>query len=77
MNSIDFCYWLQGHFEISDTKELTEEQVTIIKNHLNLVFKHEIDPMYNGDPKELQDIHDGKPPTWKPHVSPNDERIRC
>ena len=32
MNSIDFCYWLQGHFEISETKELSEKQVEIIKN---------------------------------------------
>ena len=45
MNSIDFCFWLQGCFELNDNKELTETQVTAIKNHLNLVFKHEIDPL--------------------------------
>ena len=45
MNTIDFCYWLQGHFEISESKSLTEAQTNIIKNHLNLVFKHEIDPL--------------------------------
>lgn len=45
MNSVDFCYWLQGHFELSDSNELTPKQVETIKNHLNLVFKHEIDPM--------------------------------
>lgn len=74
MNSIDFCYWLQGHFEISSAKELTEEQVTIIKNHLNLVFKHEIDGIYEKD--ELHAIHDGKPP-WGTHSSPNDKLVRC
>lgn len=45
MNSIDFCYWLQGVFEVGGVRELSEAQTTIIKNHLNLVFTHEIDPM--------------------------------
>ena len=73
MNSIDFCYWLQGHFEISETTELNEKQVEIIKNHLNLVFKHEIDGMY--EKEQLQNVHDGK----LPHsvVPKNDELIRC
>ena len=76
MNSIDFCYWLQGHFEISEATELNEKQIEIIKNHLNLVFKHEIDGIYEKD--ELQNTHDGKP-TWPqtPHISPNDTKIRC
>jgi len=80
MNSIDFCYWLQGHFEISETTELNEKQVEIIKNHLNLVFKHEIDGIYEKD--ELQKIHDGGtggPGEFTPtvHTSPNDIKIRC
>jgi len=45
MNSIDFCYWLQGYFEISDAKSLNERQTEVLKNHLHLVFKHEIDPL--------------------------------
>lgn len=44
MTSANFAYWLQGFFEISDTNQLTTNQVDIIKAHLNLVFKHEIDP---------------------------------
>lgn len=52
MKSVEFCYWLQGLFEISDIKELNEKQVNIIKKHLNLVFKHEIDPSY-GDENHL------------------------
>ncbi len=61
MKSVEFCYWLQGFFEIGGKKTaLSVEQVQIIKNHLNLVFKHEIDPSYGGDQKELQEIHDGK-----------------
>lgn len=61
MYSQDFCYWLQGYFEISGAKEINEDQIEIIKNHLNLVFKHEIDPKHEGNPQVLQNIHDGKP----------------
>jgi hypothetical protein len=38
MNERDFCYWLQGFFEVSASEKLTEEQVLIIKEHLQLVF---------------------------------------
>lgn len=50
MTSRDFCYWLQGFFEITsmnlsrDGIDLSEEQVDMIKDHLEMVFKHEIDP---------------------------------
>jgi hypothetical protein len=69
MTSRDFAYWLQGFFEINGVKkggyEITDEQIDIIKSHLNLVFKHEIDPSLNEgkskeEVKELQDVHDGK-----------------
>lgn len=61
MNSIDFAYWLQGFFEVSGAKELTEAQTTIVKNHLNLVFTHEIDPLRESQtlakPSVLSDAH--------------------
>lgn len=44
MTSRDFCYWLQGFYELNGVKSLTFEQSKMISNHLNLVFKHEIDP---------------------------------
>ena len=45
MKSRDFCFWLQGYFEIFDgTCALNAEQVKIITSHLALVFEHEIDP---------------------------------
>jgi hypothetical protein len=61
MTSRDFCYWLQGFMEVSDAKEVTPEQLAVIRNHLNMVFKHEIDPSH-GDAthqKVLSDIHKG------------------
>ena len=48
MTSRDFVYWLQGFFEVSGATTLTSEQSAVIKNHLNLVFKHEIDPGIDG-----------------------------
>jgi len=44
MKSRDFAFWLQGFFEISGGNILTAQQVEMIKKHLALVFKHEIDP---------------------------------
>jgi len=65
MTSRDFVYFLQGLLEIGKPETLDKEQVEIIKNHLNLVFKHEIDPSLNGskskeEVQDLQDVHDGK-----------------
>ena len=65
----EFCYWLQGFFEISgESSVLSVAQVEMIKNHLNLVFLHVIDPSYTEDLPEdlatlkqelLQAVHDG------------------
>lgn len=62
MTSRDFCYWLQGFFEIDDAlpeakrEGLSKEQAEMIKKHLVLVFKHEIDPSY-GDAKHQEDLN--------------------
>lgn len=41
MSPQNFVYWLQGFFEIAGTsvKEVSPEQITIIRNHINLVKK--------------------------------------
>lgn len=41
MTSVEFAYWLQGFFEITETKvtELSVGQVNMINKHLELVFK--------------------------------------
>lgn len=60
MTSRDFCYWLQGVFEVAKPETLNSESVSIIKRHLNMVFAHEIDPSM-GDAahqETLQTIHD-------------------
>lgn len=60
MTSRDFVYWLQGYFEISGETVLSPNATQIVKNHLNMVFKHEIDPSF-GDKKhqkELSQVHE-------------------
>ena len=73
MTSRDFTYWLQGFFEVSNAETITKEQTEVIKKHLNLVFKHEIDPSM-GDVEhqnKLNEIHNTKPNFGK------DTLIRC
>jgi len=81
MRSQEFAYWLQGFFELSDAKNLTEDQVKIIKNHLKLVFFYEIDPSYSDDPskqEEMQNIHDGRPNRIKPNrVNTDGLVVKC
>jgi hypothetical protein len=61
MTSRDFCYWLQGYFELSGSDLLDIEKTKTVKNHLAMVFRHEIDPSF-GDKKmqdALKEIHGG------------------
>ena len=45
MTPRDFCYWLQGFFEISEAgsarvEDLDSKEVEMIKTHLGYVFDH-------------------------------------
>ena len=42
MTPEQFCYWLNGHFDLSDNNKLSEEQVKVIKEHLGLVFEQKV-----------------------------------
>jgi hypothetical protein len=66
MKAVEFCYWLQGYFEIDENSDearslgLTRKQVATIRQHLALVFAHDIDPKA-GPPahqEKLDAIHD-------------------
>lgn len=68
MTPVNFAYWLQGFFEITEVQDkeitLSPEQVKMIRAHLNLVFFHAIDPENLKDKSEVQKlkyqkIHDG------------------
>ena len=38
MKPESFIYWLHGYFEISESNTLSEKQVQVIKDHLDLCF---------------------------------------
>lgn len=38
MNAENFCYWLQGMFEVGMIKDLDENKISIILEHLKLVL---------------------------------------
>lgn len=86
MTSRDFCYWLQGFFEINSLKnekvKITDAQSSIIQAHLNLVFKHEIDPENFKDKSEkeiniYEAIHKGAKSStaFKKEIQPQPFRI--
>ena len=58
MKAVEFCYWLQGLFELGKPTELDAEQTRTIKAHLDMVFVHDIDKTYpEGEQKKLNEIH--------------------
>ena len=72
MTPRDFCYFMQSLFEVADMKKFNEKQTEIIKNHLQLVFVHDIDPANHAGDKHvkevLQAIHDGRTPPPMPDI---------
>lgn len=40
MNAEQFCYWLKGYFDISETSELTQKQAEEIKKQLNTTLNN-------------------------------------
>lgn len=80
MTSRDFCYWLQGWFELNSTIDHREgaskETLAMIERHLALVFKHEIDPSMPDPTGQLQAAHEGRPPQIG-GVGPHGEVYRC
>lgn len=58
MTSQEFCYWLQGLFELANPDRLDVRQTDLIKRHLNMVFIHEIDPKYP-EKETLNSVHSG------------------
>lgn len=83
MKATEFCYWLQGLFELQDPLELNEHQTHLIKNHLNMVFVHDIDPSYpEHQQKQLDAFHllgakPGSPPYDNGSVAEPKVLMRC
>ena len=55
MKPIEFCYWLQGNFEITGVRSMTKAEAQVIQDHLQLVFKKVTPKRKKGkDPKEIE-----------------------
>lgn len=80
MNSREFCYWLQGWFELNktiDTREgATAETLQVIEKHLQLVFIHEIDPSAGG-PQHQEKLNAVHNPNPNPKLVKRPENPRC
>ncbi len=79
MTSRDFCFWLQGHFELNGAGPIDAAKADLIRRHLALVFKHEIDPSMGGSEhqEELNKIHAPPvepPPAKKPAAEQSPEK---
>lgn len=62
MKAVEFCYWLQGLFELGAPEVLTAEQTDLVKRHLNMVFIHDIDPKYPAvQQSALNEAHKSSP----------------
>ncbi len=57
MTTEQFAIWLQGFFELSEEKKLSEKQVLIIKDHLALVFE-KITPDRSGQTMQDLEVHE-------------------
>lgn len=80
MTSRDFCYWLQGFFELQQAGagyNLTASQTDAVRAHLAMVFKHEIDPSMGGAAHQakLNEAHAG--PSTIGGIGPNGPVYRC
>jgi quinol-cytochrome oxidoreductase complex cytochrome b subunit len=59
MTSNDFCNWLKGYLDLTENTAMTSKQLEMVKRHLAMVFKYEIDPSYGNDEvqQKLNKIH--------------------
>lgn len=76
MKSVEFCYWLQGLFEVAEPETRNAKQTDLIKRHLNMVFVHEIDASYpDGQQDALDAAHAGAEQPSK--LPPSRPGMRC
>lgn len=48
MTATEFCYWLRGFVELAEPRGMSERQVKIMNDHLDLVLRKET-PRRGGD----------------------------
>ena len=48
MTTQNFCYFLQGFLELGSPETISPENLKMIKGHLSLAFRDDIDPSMGG-----------------------------
>jgi hypothetical protein len=72
MTAAEFCFWLQGVFEVADVKALDERQTDLVRKHLALAFLHDIDQRPSVEEQaKLNKVHTGRP------ERPGEVLLRC
>ena len=69
MTPEQFTYWLQGFMEMAEPEKLSKKQLSMIKDHLALVFKKKT-PDYNITVSESTEQISVPPLGHQPYVSP-------
>lgn len=76
MTSREFCYWLQGLFELGEPQSLDAKQTDLVKRHLAMVFIHEIDPSAGPPEKQAALTAAHETPAWQ-RPMPDGVKARC
>jgi len=62
MKTQNFCFWLQGFFELDNSEEISKEQVVKIKERLHSCFIHEAESIVLEDYKSKTPLNTPKHP---------------
>jgi hypothetical protein len=77
MQSRDFCFWLQGFFELSgEVTAISVEQSAMIRRHLDMVFHHEIVPQTPGVQARERSVPTSVPPFPTAPPEPKRDPVR-
>lgn len=75
LSAKDFALWLDGFLDSKD--ELTPVFVERVREKLNAVFIHEIDPSMPDPNGQLQRIHDGEEEPRNHNPNPRNVIMKC
>lgn len=63
MTPEQFCYWLQGYYELTNDTDRLSQRDHIIRDHLQTVFQ-KVTPTYTGSPITVTTPGKNYPEPW-------------
>ncbi len=61
MTSEDFCNWLKGYLELANPAEIRAREIEVIREHLELTKRQQIDPFNSGVIYDYNKSNPGNP----------------